>query len=94
MVNEPTSRPLIDGGLAEPARAILQKLVRNRDIGGKKPKRLILQHVLEVWPNRKTAKAALDRLVAIGWVCTAPHKGEKRFWLNWGAIREVESFLQ
>ena len=92
MVGE-CQRPLIDGGLVEPAKAILQKLVRSRSRSGKKPKRLILQHVVEVWPDRKKAKTALNRLVAMGWVCTAPHRGEKRFWLNWRAIREIEAFL-
>ena len=86
-------RPLIDDGLVMPARAILQKLARKRSRSGRKPKRVILQHVLEVWPDGKVAKAALDRLVAVGWVCTAPHKGEGRFWLNWDAILEIEEFL-
>lgn len=81
-------------GLVPPAKAILQKLVRNRNRSGKKPKRIIEQHLLEVWPNGQEARKALKQLVAAGWVLTAPHKGEKRYWLNWGYIAEVERFLE
>ena len=93
VMEAPSQRPLIDSELAEAAKAILQKLARNRNRSGRKPKRIIEQHAIEVWPDGKVARAALKRLVAMRWVQTAPHLGEKRYWLNWSAINEIKGFL-